>query len=324
MAAAYYKNGALVEHAVSGIRKVGHSEEISKDNKFHLGSCTKSMTATIAARLVEDGLLSWDDTLEKLLPNYSLHEDFKLITFKDLLAHRSGLIKDPSDAINRRLSQLPITQGRDELARIFLKQKPDFQPLSYHYSNIGYITAGHILELITRKSWEQLMQEKLFDPLQMHSCGFGATSNDSQLNPLQPWGHTIYEWSLIPVHDDNPDYYAPSANVHCSLPDWSKYLHMHMDGFNKKSNFLKQASFDQLHKLYPATDADYTFGGWSRVSRSWAQGDVLTHSGTNTLNYATVWIAPEIETILISTTNRGGYSGWPATDDAIGFMLRQL
>ncbi len=322
IAAATYINGNLVEHAVSGIRKVGSGNPISRLDKFHLGSCTKAMTATLAATFVEEGKLLWQSTLSELLPKFQMHPNFHKVTFEMLLAHRSGLTKDPSDELHLELEELDPSIGRRELARIFLTQIPTHEIHTYNYSNIGYIIAGFILEQISGKTWEMLMQERIFIPLEMNTCGFGPTSILKEDNPSQPWGHIKDDYTIEAVHDDNAAFYGPSANVHCSIPDWVKFLNVHMNGFNVNSKFLNQESFDQLHKLYPVDNLEeYTYGGWSRTQRKWAKGDVLTHSGTNTYNYATVWIAPKIKTILVSTANRSHYSGGWATSEAISAMI---
>lgn len=323
ISAAIYVDGYLVEHSVSGIRKVGSEELISKNDKFHLGSCTKSMTATVAATFVEEGKLTWKSTLRELLPTFQIHPELQNVTFEMLFAHRSGLEKDPSDELHLELEKLDPQVGRTELTKIFLNKAPTFARDEFNYSNIGYIIAGNILEVLSGKSWETLMKERLFTPLSMKSCGFGPTSILNEDAPTQPWGHIVRDYTVKAVHDDNAPFYGPSANVHCSIPDWVKFLSIHVGGFNHRSNFLKQESFDHLQKLAPVSKSEeYTFGGWYRLQREWAKGDVFTHTGTNTYNFAAVWMAPRTNTILVSTTNRSDYSGSWATSDAISAMIR--
>jgi CubicO group peptidase (beta-lactamase class C family) len=323
ISAAIYIDGNLVEHSVAGIRKVGSEKLISKTDKFHLGSCTKSMTATIAATFVEEGKLTWKSTLRELLPTFQIHPELQNVTYEMLLAHRAGVERDPSDELHIELEKLDSQQGRNELTKIFLNQAPTFNRNEFNYSNIGYIIAGNILEVLSGKSWEMLMHERLFIPLKMATCGFGPTSILGEEAPSQPWGHIVRDYTVKAVHDDNAPFYGPAANVHCSTQDWVKFLSMHVDGFNHSSKFLKQENFDQLHRLALVSKSEeYTFGGWYKLQRDWARGDVLTHTGSNTYNFAAVWIAPRTNTILVSTTNRSHYSGSWATSDAISAMIR--
>ncbi len=323
ISAAIYRDGQLVEHAVSGIRKVGSPELISRDDKFHLGSCTKSMTATVAATFVEEGKLSWKSKLSDLLPEIEIHPDLKTVSYEMLLAHGSGLEKDPDDETYIELEKLETLEGRDKLTALYLGKAPTFKVGTFNYSNIAYIIAGHILEKISGKSWEMLLQERLFIPLGMQSCGFGPTSEPNETVQMQPWGHVIKDWTIRPVHDDNAPFYGPSANVHCSVSDWVKYLDVHLRGFKVEVKFLQEESFEQLHKIWPDDKFNqYTYGGWYRLKRDWAKGEVLTHTGTNTYNYASVWMAPKTNTILVSTANRSRFSGGWASSDAISAMIR--
>ncbi len=324
MGAAIYKDGQLMELAVSGIRKVGSQELITKEDKFHLGSCTKSMTATLVATFVEEGHLRWQTTLGEVLPELGIDSNLKNVTIEMLLSHASGLSKDPDFEEMFKLSELESSLGRRILAQKYLSYPPEFNPQTFNYSNIGYIVAGYILEKISDTNWEQLMKERVFDKLDMKTCGFGPTSDPENTDPQNPWGHIFENWNILPVHADNPSFYGPSATVHCSISDWLKYLNQHLLGFKDKSSFISKKNWKKLHEIVKDESfSNYTYGGWFRIERDWANGDVLTHSGTNTFNYATAWIAPEINTILVSVANRGGPSGGVASDEVILFLIDQ-
>jgi hypothetical protein len=99
-------------------------------------------------------------------------------------------------------------------------------------------------------------------------------------------------------------------------------LDIHLRGFNGKAKLLSQESFKQLHKIWQDDKANqYTFGGWYRLNRFWAKGEVLTHTGTNTYNYASVWMDPKVNVILVSNANRSNFSGGWASSDAISRMI---
>ncbi|HXH73648.1 MAG TPA: hypothetical protein VNJ08_01690 [Bacteriovoracaceae bacterium] len=77
----------------------------------------------------------------------------------------------------------------------------------------------------------------------------------------------------------------------------------------------------KLHTPYPASDVSYTYGGWGLEYRNWAGGPVLTHNGSNTVNYAVTWVAPKKGLILMSATNYGGVGASDATNEAIDQMI---
>ena len=93
IAAAVILNGRTVAWGATGLRKVNSDVEVTDNDKFHLGSCTKTMTATLIGMLVERGKLRWDITLAEAFPNMveDMHPDYRNVTLKHLLAHRAGL-----------------------------------------------------------------------------------------------------------------------------------------------------------------------------------------------------------------------------------------
>src|SRR5947207_2997000 len=92
VAAGAMKNGALLALGAVGVRKMGDPTPVTASDKFHVGSCTKAMTATLAAMLVERHKLHWTDTLAKIFPERAakMHPDYRAVTLEMLLTHRSG------------------------------------------------------------------------------------------------------------------------------------------------------------------------------------------------------------------------------------------
>lgn len=309
------KNGQIQELTVTGLRKMGEETLLLSDDKFHLGSCTKAMTATLAAILIEEGKLKWTSTLGELLPDMELHPAYVTMPFETLLVHRAGLSVVKDDWLFKlvQTDAYTSTGAREFMTRTILELTPKHIPgTTYEYSNSHYIIAGYILERVTGLSWETLMQEKLFNPLYMKSCGFGPTSPDNT------WAHK----NLTPIHLDNPKAFGPAARVHCSLPDWGKFLNEHINGFHGVDGIVKAATFHKLHSQ-ASSDSPYTYGGWLKYQRSWAGGVALTHDGSNTVNYAKAWLAPNLKLILTSTTNTGGSMAQLATENAISEMIHR-
>ncbi len=300
LSAAFLQEGELEEIGTVGIRKVGHKAKTTIKDKHHIGSCGKSMTATLAALLIEKGYFSWDSTLEELLPDFQIHRSLRKVTLELLLSHFSGLVENPGEFS----SSSSTIKDRRIIAKKILAFPPKYSPKKeFHYSNTGYIIVGHIMESLTKTSWENLMRKFLFKPLRMRTCGFGPTSKKGEIIPSQPWGHKVINGKITPIQTDNAPSFGPAGTIHCSLIDWSKYLNMHINGFNGKSKFLNRKSFKKLYTKFPVEGNHYTYGGWFRLERSWAKGAVLTHTGSNTLNFANVWVAPEVQSAIVSTTN---------------------
>jgi CubicO group peptidase (beta-lactamase class C family) len=95
----------VVDGAAGGVRRVGDPTPATFDDRFHLGSNTKAMTATVAAMLVDDGRLAWDSTIESVFgDDMEIHPDFASVTLEDLLSHTAGI---DDVAVVGRIGDLP-------------------------------------------------------------------------------------------------------------------------------------------------------------------------------------------------------------------------
>jgi D-alanyl-D-alanine carboxypeptidase len=185
---------------------------------------------------------------------------------------------------------------------------------------MGYVILGAIVEKISGKSYEDVVQERLFSKLGMNSCGFGAAGDPLTSPPDEPWGHEFKNGVLVSVaptlQADNPPGYNSAARVHCSLSDWGKFLQMHVDGFNGKAGLVSVMTFKKLHTVHPG--GNYTYGGWQLDDRN---GPALHHEGSNTMNVAQVWMAPLKNKIFMSATNAPLEIGRPAVSKAINYLI---
>src|SRR6266567_1513861 len=202
LAAAVLKNGVVTALGAIGTRKVGTTAPVTVADKFHLGSDTKAMTATLLAMLVEQGRLQWDKTLAAVFPERSvkMHPSYRKVTVEMLLTHRSGAAHDGTDY---GPPKAPVTEQRLIYMDSVITKPPKHEPgTDFSYSNAGYIIAGAILERITSESWEKVIQQKLFKPLGMASAGFGPQAKQGQTD--QPWGHVWKGDKFEPRYGDNP------------------------------------------------------------------------------------------------------------------------
>lgn len=321
LSGAILKDGKISMIAATGVREIGKVTQVTTNDKYHLGSCTKSMTATLAATFVEDGKLNWKATLAELFPDVQVHADYKNVTLDMLLSHRSGMFKgipNFEEIRNAMNSASSVIEERAIVSAHLLSKAPEFIPDSKHsYSNVAYIIVAHVLERISKSSWEDLMTERIFSKLAMSSCGFGPLGKKGEAVQDSPVAHISNQGTITAIFTDNPRVWGPAGRVHCNLTDWSKYLQAHLDGFKGKDYLLKAASFLPLHTIFPTSEMSYTSGGWFRVKRDWAKGTALVHNGTNLANYAKVWILPEMNSALMVATNLGGDERFTGDDPVL-------
>jgi CubicO group peptidase (beta-lactamase class C family) len=282
------RRGVPVASAAIGVRREGGDDPVSIDDRFHLGSVTKPMNATMIATLVEEGKLAWESTLEQMFPDWPIHREVRGVTLAQLLAHRSGLAGFMSEA---EMEEAPKLYGderaqRAQFAQWLLARKPALTPgTQFAYSNAGVAVAAAAAERAADRPWEDLMRERVFRPLGMKSAGFGWPARD---DPKAPWGHRLDGARLVP-HDPRGAYQLgavmqPAVNVSVSVKDLGRFLDDHARGIAGTPGLLKPTTYARMHALEPA---GYALG-W-RVGKR--DGSTMSaHGGSAETFYAIVSI----------------------------------
>jgi CubicO group peptidase (beta-lactamase class C family) len=335
LACAVVRSNAIIAHGVVGERQAGDPTPAGIGDVWHHGSVTKSMTATLAALLVEDGRIAWTNTLADVFPANATEMDpaWRGVTLELLLGHRGGAPDEDWLDKNGLWQAFWTNSGTPREQRRFLRtavtSKPPQNPpgTKFVYSNTGYIIAGAMLEERTGRAWEELITERLFRPLKMESAGFGPPGSPDKVD--QPRGHLIeglFFKRLQPVapgpQADNPPGLGPAGTVHCSLDDLANYIMAHIGGELGRETPLKLRP-DSWHKLHTALPGqDYALG-WNVASRPWAGGKALNHTGSNTMWFSNVWLAPQRDFAVIILTNVGDDDAFKATDEVAGEMIRK-
>ena len=133
--------------------------------------------------------------------------------------------------------------------------------------------------------------------------------------------------ALTPAHpdatnpaSDNPDAIAPAGKVHASVADWARFVAAHIDtAYASRCLGLTEETLARLHT--PAYGAEHACG-WIVCERGWAGGTALTHSGSNTMHYCTVWAAPKQGRALLVVCNACPPGAHEAVDRAIAALIR--
>jgi CubicO group peptidase (beta-lactamase class C family) len=318
LAAAVAKKSAAPKFWVDGVRIGGGDVAATVDDQWHIGSITKSFTATLVARLVEAGKIAWDDTVGDVLgavaPN--MRPAYRPVTFRHLLSHRSGLPGNipPADFIRFARVNPDAREERRAYVRIALAMAPKGPAgATFEYANNGYVTAGAMLEVRCGARWEDLMAAHVFAPLGLASAGFGAPGVAGRTD--QPVGHAKGPGGeRVPFPPggaitDNPVVLGPAGTIHLTLADLLTYLAAHRDA----PAFLKPESWRTLHE--PPFGGDYAMGWVVRPDGArW-------HNGSNTLWYAEAQFSAATGTVAAAAANDGAPEGAQAVARALGGAL---
>jgi len=319
----------LVAIGAVGARKLGAPERATADDLWHLGSCTKSMTATLLAIYVERGALKWTTTVGEIFGDSIPKMDpaWRAVTIEQLVTHRAGAPNDlNADGLWGRLWTHVGTGPEQRLALVegVVARPPVSKPgTEFLYSNAGFAIAGAMLEKKTGEAWETLMRRELWAPLGIAAAGFGAPGTQDKVD--QPRGHAPRGGAAVPIEvgpgSDNPAAIGPAGTVHMSLRDWSKYVALHLRGEREGGKLLKPETFRKLHAPADGKDDGGYAMGWGVTKRPWGDGVVLSHNGSNTMWFAVTWLAPKKDFAVLVTTNQGGEAAAKATDEAASALI---
>jgi CubicO group peptidase (beta-lactamase class C family) len=326
LAAAVVNYDGAIAVAAVGVRKRGDDTPVTADDKFHLGSDTKAMTATLVALFVEKSDLKWDDTLGLAFPDVAekMTPEFRKITLTELLTHRAGLPANVPLGWFLAAAKGAPREQRETLLKQVVGDKLDSEPgEKFQYSNLGYILAAHMVEQVGRADWEDLITEKLFRPLGMKTPGFGAAGAPGKVD--QPWGHRAGGAPVEPgLGADNPVVMGPAGRVHCSLPDWARFVALHLRAGHGDPVLLKPETLTLLHTP-PSNESGYARGGWGVVDPDKRTGGpILTHDGSNTMNYCTASLSPDRHFAVLVACNQGGDPGRDACSEARAALLDEF
>jgi CubicO group peptidase (beta-lactamase class C family) len=321
MAALVQINGKIEAQAAVGVRAVGQSEKVTLDDRWHLGSDTKAMTATMIARLVEQGVLDFDDTLAILFPGIAarMNPAFSNVTLAQLLSHTSGLtplteLKELAIFNSVIESEKYIRGKRAAVAAYYLMRKPVSKAGEFSYSNLGYVIAAAAAEGRTGESWEDLIRREVWKPLGIRNAGFGAPGKSGKFD--EPLGHEMRNGQMVAIdpgdaESDNPPALGPAGTVNITLKDWLLFAQDQLDGEHGHGKLLKPETYKKLHT---AITKNYAMG-WGVLLDNKGAVSILTHTGSNGYWVADLRIMPLHDMIVLAVTNAGGDEAEAAMKD---------
>ncbi|MCW3087097.1 MAG: beta-lactamase family protein [Sediminibacterium sp.] len=162
-----YKDGKIIYQKAMG--------DFNAKTQAPVASCSKWLTAALVMSFVDEGRLSLDDRISKYLPVFTKYSK-GFITIRQCLAHLTGIESEPI-RLATLLSRRKFSTLEEEVDDFAAKKEIESNPgLEFRYSSIGLNIAGRILEVMTRRSFEQLMQERITRPLMMRNTSFASFS----------------------------------------------------------------------------------------------------------------------------------------------------
>lgn len=271
---------------VAGVGRLGGAP-LQGNEAFPVGSLTKSMTATLAGLLVQEGRIAWNTRLLDAVPELgaTARADYAKVTLTDLLAHRGGSFPATTP---EQLAQLPTLSGtplqqRLQLAAWLLQQPTSSVPgVKTQYSNGDYVLAGVMLERAGGLPYEALLQAKLFAPMGA-TVSFGAPGSGAG----EPWGHMAgpgTRWQPVDPSQAGaqfPAYGHPAGGAKLPAAALARYLQMHLRALRGSTGeLLTPATARSLHTVVQ----DGMALGWQQGT-DLDGGPIQWHNGSDDASY---------------------------------------
>jgi CubicO group peptidase (beta-lactamase class C family) len=287
------QDGKVLYTRAIGYSQINGTEKkpLTASSRFRIGSITKMFTAAMILQLVEEGKLKLTETLDKFLPRVP---NANKITLLQILSHRSG-IPNVSREQNTQGNVNTIPMTKEEHLALIVKATPDFEPDTKSlYSNSGYFLLGLIIEKVTGKSYETVLQEKIATKTGLRDTyiatgNIDVNKNESLTYFIIPGG----DWKQVP--ETHPSLLFSAGAIVSTANDLAKFIQALFDG-----KIVSKESLDQMKAM---RDGE----GLGMVTFEFAGKTFYGHTG-GADNYG-AWVAylPEEKLAVAYTTNAKVY-----------------
>jgi serine-type D-Ala-D-Ala carboxypeptidase/endopeptidase len=284
-----------------------------RETIFEIGGLTKVFTASLVNLLVEEGVMNYDSTLNHYLPEDYQNDKTEKITINDLIIHTSGLPKLPLEfGIKENEPNNPYANyTKEDLLDFYKNYLPEEDRFGkYHYSTLNYALLEIAIEFATKESFEEVLREKIFDPLNMkNSC---VTIDEIKKGQLTT-GYTI-AGIATPIWQFQS--FAASEGVKSSADDLLKFLACNLGQSHPKL----AANFSQTHVQVIETEFNknaFMGKGWHIVKNKKYYDSVL-HAGSTSGQRAFMGFVKETQTAVVLLSN-SEYS-----TNGLGYLILRL
>jgi len=271
-----------------GFSNVEQGLKTSENSKYRIGSITKTFTAVLTLKAVEESKLSLNQTIDKWFPTIG---NAGKITIEHLLYHRSGLHNHMDELVNSNRHTQPITEK--EMIEVIIKGGNDFEPdAKTAYSNPNYILLTYILEKIYEKSFSKILEEKITIPFGLKNTYLRGKIN-TQNGECNSYNFINNSWGLAPEFDVSQ---AIGAGAITSTPtDLVAFSHLLFSGKLISENSLTKMKTIKDHlgigliqiPFYDKTGFGHTGGidGFRSVFAYFPTNDISFAYTSNGMNF---------------------------------------
>jgi CubicO group peptidase (beta-lactamase class C family) len=293
-----------------GVREIGGNEPVTPETVFQVGSISKSFTAALMGQLVEQEKVHWTDPVLETVPSFQMYDPWvtRNFTIEDTMSQRSGLEAYAGDIL------VILGATRETIIESLRYTKPVTSFRSqFAYMNTIWLVAGKVIETVTGKTWEDNVEQSIFQPLGMTQSSASLEEFLSEPNHATPHmrgadGPTPKKKGY--VFADGVYIYGPCGGINSNVLDMARYARMQLHG-----TLLSQATLDYMHSPHiyaggssktPAADPGDL--GCTSYCLGWLRQEVIPqplvwHNGGTHGSHGLIALIPDSDVAIVVLTN---------------------
>lgn len=327
IAVAVVKDDQVIHVKGYGVRSLNTKQKVDENTLFGIASNSKAFTAAALGILIDDKKLSWDDKVIDYIPEFRLYNPYvtEEFTIRDLLTHRSGLGLGAGD--------LMIWPGKNNFTTKdiihnmrYLKPVSSFRT-KYDYDNLLYIVAGEVVARVSGMSWENFIESRIMQPLDMTRSAASYHRLKDTSNVIDP--HAPVNGVVRVVNRDLNNPFNAAGGINSNLTDMCKWIMMQMNDGKYGEGLTKQLFSKEVHRDMWAVQTNIPVGDsttynthFAGYGLGWALSDVkgykqVSHSGALAGIYTQVTLIPEMKLGIIVLTNQQSGAAFSAISNTI-------
>jgi CubicO group peptidase (beta-lactamase class C family) len=242
LAMAVIVDGEVIYQKGFGYRDLESTLPVTSETIFRAGSLTKGFTTFLIGTLIDEGKLNWDGLVIDYLPDFRLYDQYATqnLTLRDLVTHRTGMPRHDFMWYNSKMS-------RSEVFRRLRHLEPSCDIRArYQYNNLMYLIAGFALEEASGKKWEELMHQRILDPLDMdhtHLCINDVVNSDNYALPYIEKEGLLKQ---LPLRDFSV--IGPAGSINSNVEDLTKWVKLQLNqGVYENQTLISPATLQEMH-----------------------------------------------------------------------------
>ena len=323
------KDGKIIHAKGYGVTSSETNKRVDAHTNFAIASNSKAFTTTALAILVEEGKLSWQDKVKDHIPEFKMYNSYVTENFniQDLLTHRSGLGLGVGDLMF-------FPDGADFTIKDVLASFQYFEPQSafrtkFDYDNLLYFVAGEIIARVSGMSWEDFVEKRIMQPLNMDNT-YGALSRMKDKNNLAT-AHSSSSEKIRTIDSYEMMINGAAGGIISNVDDLCNWMLVHLNkgkyGNNLERQLFTEASQNEMWKIHTSLNVNKNprynshFAGYGL---GWGLTDVkgnmlVSHTGGLPGMLSKTNLIPDLNLgiVVLTNTEPGGSALFSAVSQTI-------